>query len=203
MYIYSVLSYFIPSYRGDDVSKNLNQGPYLASFGRLLISLTHPTEIPAFCLIISPDVNLHDRSLVNLPSMSKVDDPRRPHQPHEENARPIEVLRRHVVAVGPEAPEERPACIHQRDHVHGHPHPTERPASMGKRLLSDTFERHASDADDVGGHEGGGGEGEDCIEGDGGTDVDEGDDHGEEAGEEDGVDGDLPRGVDLSSKAND
>lgn len=44
--------------------------------------------------------------------------------------------------------------------------------------------------DDVGGVEGGDGEGDDAVEGDGGTEVDEADEAGEGGGDDDGVDGD-------------
>ena len=68
---------------------------------------------------------------------------------------------------------------------------------MGELALLQPPPRHASDRDDVGAHERSGGEGKHGVEGDGGADVDEGDDHCEEAGEDDAVDGDVPSGVHL------
>jgi hypothetical protein len=63
--------------------------------------------------------------------------------------------------------------------------------------MTQTFEGHAADGDDVGCHEGDGGEREHGVEGDGAADVDQGHDDGEGAGEDDAVHGDVPGVVDL------
>jgi len=68
---------------------------------------------------------------------------------------------------------------------------------MGEGLLAETLQCNAADGNDVGAHERGGGEREHGVEGDGRTNVDERDSHGEETGEDDGIDGNVPFWVDL------
>ena len=80
----------------------------------------------------------------------------------------------------------------QRCDVDGHAKFTERPAAVGERFTANAFDEDAADCDAVGGDEGGDGEGDDCLEGDGGADVDEREEDGHDEGDDNGVEGDVP-----------
>ena len=56
-------------------------------------------------------------------------------------------------------------------------------------MFADSFERHAADGEDIGCHERYCGEGEDRVEGDAASEIDEGESCRERDAEEDGVDG--------------
>ena len=95
------------------------------------------------------------------------------HQPDKQHARPIEVDSRDVHAVGPGTPEEGPAGIHKSGDIDRQAPAAERPARVGQRLFTEALERDTTHRDEVGRHQGDGGEGQDGVEGDGAADVDE------------------------------
>jgi len=64
-------------------------------------------------------------------------------------------------------------------------------------LAANALDEDAGDGDHVGGHEGGDGEGIDCVESNRGADVDEGQENGDDKGNEDCVKRDVPSGFDL------
>jgi len=74
---------------------------------------------------------------------------------------------------------------------------TKREARWEQGLSAKTFDDDAGDGDDVGGEEGAGAERGHDVEGDGAADVDEGEEYGEDVGENDGIEGDVPAGADL------
>lgn len=133
--------------------------------------------------------------------MEEIQHARPTNNTHKQNTRPVEVLRRNGRVVRPETPEEGPRRVDERDDINRHTPLAERPLRMWELALLVPSPGHAPDRNHVGAHESGGGEGEHGVEGDGGADVDEGDGHGEDAGEDDAVDGDVPFGVHLSEPA--
>ena len=119
-----------------------------------------------------------DGALVDLPRMEVVNDARRANNTHEQHARPVEVLRRHRRAVGPEAPEKGPARVAERDAVDRHAPAAKGPLCVREGLFLVALVRDAANRDDVSAHEGGGREGEHGVEGDGGANIDESKGHG-------------------------
>ncbi len=119
------------------------------------------------------------------------------HQADEDDARPVKVDRGDLHAVWPKTPEEGPDGVEEGGDVDREAPSAQRPARVGQWLVTQAFESHAADGDDVRCHEGDGTEGEEGVEGDGAADVDQGHDDGEAAGEHDAVYGDVPGVVDL------
>ena len=119
------------------------------------------------------------------------------HQADEDDARPVKVDRGDLHAVWPETPEEGPDGVDKGDDVDGEAPSAQRPTRVGQWLVTQAFEGHAADGNDVRGHEGDGAEGEEGVEGDGAADINEGEDHGVAAGEDYGVHRYVPAFVDL------
>lgn len=141
--------------------------------------------------------DLRNRPIVHLPCVEEIQHARPTNDTHEQNTRPVEVLRRDRRVIRPETPEKRPRSVDERDNIDRHTILTKRPFRVGELALLVPSPGHTSDGDHVGTHERGGGEGEYSVEGDGRANVDEGDGHREDAGEDDAVDGDVPFRVHL------
>lgn len=69
---------------------------------------------------------------------------------------------------------------HQCDYIDSHAVTAERPAPVGQRLAANTFQEDAADGDHVGGDEGGDCKRYDGLKGDGGADVDEREEDGDD-----------------------
>ena len=119
------------------------------------------------------------------------------HQADEDDTGPVEVDRGDLHAVWPKTPEERPNRVDEGGYVDREAPPAQRPARIGQWLVTQAFEGHTADGDDVGCHESDGAEGEEGVEGDAAANVDQGHDDGEGAGEHDAVCGDVPGFMDL------
>ena len=97
----------------------------------------------------------------------------------------------------PEGPEERKQRIRQPYHIDPNPIPTQTPATGEQQLRgAKTPVENAADGHDVREHQRHELEGDDSIERNGGADVDEREERGDDARESDGIDGDRLRGMD-------
>lgn len=99
--------------------------------------------------------------------MHKVLQTRYPHYSHKQNHRPIECLRRRLVTIWPEAPEESPSNVDHCCYVDVDTRFAQGPSSGKEGIAAEAFQKDAADRDTVSGHQGNDTEREDSVEGDG------------------------------------
>lgn len=93
--------------------------------------------------------------------------------------------------------EERDQETHGAD-VDEYAVAAKRPSSGRESFSTKAFDDDAADGDEVGGEQADCGEREDGVESEGGANIDEGQENGDDKGNDDGVEGDVPRGRNLT-----
>ena len=161
-----------------------------------ILNALSTTTIYILHLIMLP-LQQHDRRRVALPTLNSIIDRRENNHAPEHRDTPIHRGGRDGRGQREESKHEQRRQEDQGRDVDRHSRASERPAARGERLPAEAAVDDAADGEDVGGHEGGDGDGVDSVEGHGRAEVDKGDEDGDAQGDQDGVQRDVGVVVDL------
>lgn len=137
-------------------------------------------------------LDIRDRATIHLAALNDVHEQGKDEDTDEQDDAPVEGIQSDGKRVGPEGPEEGEEDIDQADDVDGDAPFAETPARRGDELwVGDAAVENAADGHGVGQHESADLEGDDGVESGGGAEVDEGEEHGDDAAEDNGVGWDV------------
>lgn len=145
-----------------------------------------------------PPLHQRNRPRIFVPRNKHKMHPSDHQHPYKDNTRPIEIRRRDRRKLRPETPEERPKRVRNGQRIDRDAPFPQAELCVGQGLrVADPAPEEAADREAVALEKGDGQEGGDCVEGDGGTDVDEAEADADHAGDDDGVGGDTALFVDF------